>query len=117
MSELDIGAILIAYELVELVSVECVVTVPFGLIALKLTVAPLTAGETLPVTSALSSLGTSTSRGQVSARVGTGAGTGIVVEMNVSRSSATLRFAESVRFVGVISADPPCTVPVPIGSV
>src|SRR5215213_10184009 len=99
MSEFDIGVSLTAYELVEFVWVECVVTVPFGLIALNLTVAPLTAGETVPFTRMLSSPGTFTSVGHVSVSVGTGAATGRVVAMKLSRSSATLRFAESVRFV------------------
>src|SRR5215208_3314127 len=117
MSAFDIGVILNANELVELVWVECVVTVPFGRIALNLIVAPLTAGETFPVTRMLSSPGTFTSVGHVIVRFGTGAATGRVVAMKLSRSSATLRFAESVRFVGVISAVPPAMVARPIGSV
>jgi hypothetical protein len=55
MSAVDIGVSLTAYELVEPVCVECVVTVPSGLIALNLIVAPLTEGDTFPVTWMLSS--------------------------------------------------------------
>ncbi len=65
----------------------------------------------------LSSFGTFTSGGQVIVRLGTGADTGSVVAMKLSRSSATERFAESVRFVGVIRATPFVTGARPITSV
>ena len=64
----------------------------------------------------LSSFGTSTSGGQLIVRFGTGADTGSVEEMKPSRSSDTDRFAESVRFVGVIRATPPVTGARPITS-
>src|SRR3954468_20970833 len=115
VSAVDTG-ILIAHVLFDSVVVVCVVTVPFGRVARSLTLAPLTAGDTVPLTSALSCCGTFTSAGQVIVRFGTGAATGKVLGMKPSRSRATDRLAESVRLLGVISATPPADVARPTTS-
>ena len=105
MSVFPSGVNLILHVLLSVV-VEWVVTLPFGRVARSLMVRPTDLRRQRAAHLMLSSFGTFTSGGQVIVRFGTGADTGSVVAMKLSRSSATPRFAESVRFVGVIRATP-----------